>query len=86
MLHQIQKLIDEEIRPSLRLHKGDLELIDVDNNKVFIRFIGGCQGCSAANQTLKVGIERLVKEKFPEITEVIDLTRHEEGKNPYLSK
>ena len=86
MLFQIQKLIDEEINPGLQLHRGAIELIDVDNNKVFITFKGGCQGCAAASQTLKLGVEKRIKDKFPEITEVIDITRHEEGKKPFIPR
>ena len=46
---------------------------------------GGCQGCGAADVTLKSGIERLIKEEIPEITEVLDATDHSAGTNPYYS-
>lgn len=83
MLSQIQKLIDEQISPGLSLHKGAVELIDVDNNRVFIKFTGGCQGCKMSNLTLKQGIERLIKSNFKEIIEVIDLTNHQAGTQPF---
>jgi Fe/S biogenesis protein NfuA len=44
---------------------------------------GGCQGCGAADVTLKSGIERLIKEELPEIEEVLDTTDHASGSNPY---
>jgi Fe/S biogenesis protein NfuA len=44
---------------------------------------GGCQGCGAADITLKSGIERLIKEELPEVAEVLDTTDHSSGTNPY---
>jgi len=46
---------------------------------------GGCQGCGAADVTLKAGIERLIKEEVPEIEEVLDATDHSQGTNPYYT-
>ena len=46
---------------------------------------GGCQGCGAADITLKSGIERLIKEEIPEIEEVLDTTDHGAGSNPYYA-
>lgn len=83
MIRKIEKLFDEQIRPSLASHGGNVEIIDVDNNKLFVRLQGGCQGCSSSNATLKDGIQTLVKKNFPEITEVVDLTDHAQGENPY---
>ena len=50
-----------------------------------IRFGGGCQGCGAADITLKSGIERLIKDEIPEVTEVLDATDHSSGANPYYT-
>jgi Fe/S biogenesis protein NfuA len=46
---------------------------------------GGCQGCGAADVTLKAGIERLIKEELPEVSEVLDTTDHSQGTNPYYT-
>ena len=46
---------------------------------------GGCQGCGAADVTLKQGIERLIKEEIPEVEEVLDTTDHASGENPYYT-
>ncbi|MES1922964.1 hypothetical protein MHBO_004496 [Bonamia ostreae] len=83
MLRKIEKVLDAEVRPGLKSHGGTVELIDVDNNKLFIKMAGGCQGCSSAQTTVKSGIEKLIKDKFPMIEEVIDLTDHAQGTNPY---
>lgn len=84
MLRKLEILFDEQVRPALAAHGGGVEIIDIDNNKLFVRLSGGCQGCSSSTATLKQGIQTLVKQHFPEITEVVDLTDHETGENPYM--
>ncbi|MBL7663597.1 MAG: NifU family protein [Bacteriovoracaceae bacterium] len=84
MIHNLEKLFNEQVRPALAQHGGNVEIIDVDNGKLFVRLHGGCQGCSSSKATLKGGIETLVKSTFPEITEVVDLTDHATGDNPYM--
>lgn len=85
MLSRIEKVFDQQVRPALAQHGGNVEIIDLDNSKLFVKFHGGCHGCSSSKATLKGGIETLVKQNFPEITEVVDLTDHTSGENPYLS-
>ena len=84
MLRKLEILFDEQVRPALAAHGGNVEIVDIDNNKVFLRLQGGCQGCSSSSATLKEGIQTLIKQTFPEITDVIDLTDHETGENPYM--
>lgn len=85
MRRKLQKLIDEMINPAVASHGGQVHLVDYVNEKVFVRMSGGCQGCASSTATLKSGIERLVREEFPEIAEVVDVTNHDEGSNPYYS-
>lgn len=80
---RIQKLLDEEINPNLSSHGGQVELIDVKGNQAFVRLSGGCQGCGMARVTLKHGIETRIKEEVEGIDEVIDVTDHAGGTNPY---
>jgi Fe-S cluster biogenesis protein NfuA len=84
MIRQLEKLFDDNVRPALAAHGGDIELIDVDNNKVYVKMTGGCQGCSSSQATLTDGVERLIKQNFPEIEKVVDLTDHDSGDNPYF--
>jgi len=63
--------IIEAIRPNLQGHGGDIELISAENNRVKVRLQGACSGCPGAKMTLKMGVERLLKEKVPEVKEVI---------------
>lgn len=85
MRRQIIKVIEELINPAVASHGGEVHFEDYVNNKVFIRFSGGCQGCSASSATLKNGIDRLIKEEFPTVLEVVDVTDHGAGSNPYYS-
>jgi Fe/S biogenesis protein NfuA len=80
---KVQELIDNTINPAVAGHGGFVELLDVRENKVYLAMGGGCQGCGAADITLKAGIERLIREEIPEIEEVLDATDHSAGSNPY---
>lgn len=80
---QVQELIDNQIAPSLAMHGGHLDLLEVRDGKAFVHFGGGCQGCGMADVTLKQGVEKLIKDTVPGITAVIDSTDHAQGENPY---
>jgi Fe/S biogenesis protein NfuA len=82
---RVQDLIDNMINPAVAGHGGFVELLDVKDSKVYLQMGGGCQGCGAADVTLKSGIERLIKEEIPEIDEVLDATDHAAGANPYYT-
>ncbi|MYH82135.1 iron-sulfur cluster assembly accessory protein [Candidatus Poribacteria bacterium] len=82
---QIQELIDERINPAVAAHGGQIELLNVEEDSIYIHMGGGCQGCGMANVTLKHGIEAMIQEAFPEIKHVVDTTDHASGDNPYYS-
>jgi Fe/S biogenesis protein NfuA len=54
------------------------------NSDVYLQFGGGCQGCGMIDVTLKEGIEKTLRSEIPEITEVVDVTDHTAGDNPYF--
>src|ERR1700675_729704 len=85
LMTKVQELIDSTINPAEAGHGGFVQLVDVKDKKVYIQMGGGCQGCGAADVTLKAGIERLIKEEMPEIEEVLDSTDHASGTNPYYT-
>tara|TARA_Y100000591_G_C21832611_1_gene700545 strand:+ start:2180 stop:2452 length:273 start_codon:yes stop_codon:yes gene_type:complete len=82
---QIQRFIDEDINPSLANHGGWLRIhhLDEQTNDIQIELGGGCQGCAASGMTIKAGVEFLLREKFPEINSITDVTKHDEGINPF---
>ena len=84
MRRQIQKLFDDEITPALAAHGGFIELVDVSNNKVYVRLGGGCHGCGMAQVTLRDGVERIVRERFPAIEAVEDATDHSTAESPFI--
>lgn len=85
-IERIQYLIQSEINPQLASHGGMVKLIQItDEMDVHLQFGGGCHGCSMSTVTLKSGIEKTLREHYPEIREVVDVTNHEEGTNPYFT-
>jgi Fe-S cluster biogenesis protein NfuA len=61
-----------KIRPSLNADGGDVELIEVSPDGVVkVKLTGACQGCAMSQMTLKMGIERALKQEVPEVKEVI---------------
>lgn len=60
-----------QVRPALQSDGGDVELVDVNEGVVRLKLKGACAGCPMATMTLRHGIERIIKEKIPEIKEVI---------------
>ncbi len=79
----IQALLDERVNPAVASHGGHISLVDVQDDTVYIRLEGGCQGCGMADVTLKQGIETEIKQAVPNITAVLDVTDHAGGANPY---
>lgn len=82
---RVQQVLDEMINPGVAAHGGFVELLDVQDDNIFIRMGGGCQGCGAADVTLKMGIERLIREQVPQVREILDTTDHASGMNPYYA-
>ena len=83
---EVEKIIASRINPGVSAHGGKVELVDVKGTSVYLRLSGGCQGCGAANVTLKQGIEKAIRAKMPEVTEVIDVTDHASGRNPFYKQ
>ena len=81
--NRVQHILEREINPAVGMHGGWVELIDVKKNSVYLRLGGGCQGCGAADMTLKMGIEKSIRELVPEVGEILDTTDHAAGRNPY---
>jgi len=68
---QVKEVI-ETVRPALQGHGGDVQLVGVDADKtVKVRLQGACQGCPGATMTMKMGIERILKQHLPEVKEVV---------------
>ena len=72
----VHKVLDE-IRPYIEADGGILEYVAIDYLKdgpvVMVRMLGACAGCAMSAQTMTMGIEKLVKERFPEVVRVISV-------------
>ncbi|MBA7579539.1 Fe/S biogenesis protein NfuA [subsurface metagenome] len=60
-----------KIRPSLNNHGGDVELVEVNDGVVKVKLTGACGGCPMSTLTLKMGIEKILKQEIPEVKEVV---------------
>ena len=62
----------EMVRPALQGHGGDVQLLGVDEDKtVRVRLQGACRGCPGATMTMKMGIERILRERVPDVKQVV---------------
>jgi Fe/S biogenesis protein NfuA len=78
-------VLDEEVNPQIAMHGGRADLVAVDDDGVaYLRLSGGCQGCGLAQVTLSQGISVAIKEAVPQITDIVDVTAHGDGANPYF--
>lgn len=80
---RVEQVLQAEINPAVAGHGGYIDLIDVKQNSIFLRLGGGCHGCGAASMTLKQGVEKAIRRAVPEVGEVLDVTDHASGRNPY---
>jgi Fe/S biogenesis protein NfuA len=84
LAERVRELLDRQVNPGIAAHGGVITLVDVKGTEVFLEMSGGCQGCAMSRMTLRQGVERMLRQAVPEITEVHDVTDHESGANPYF--
>ena len=73
-----------EVNPALASHGGEVSLVEITDTMVAIlQFGGGCQGCSAVDQTLKGGVEKTLLEQIPQLTGVRYTTDHSDTSQAY---
>jgi Fe/S biogenesis protein NfuA len=80
---KVQTILDQYINPAIDSHGGSARLVAVEGDTVYLSLGGGCQGCGMAQVTLRQGIEASIKEAIPEVKNVVDVTDHAAGANPY---
>ena len=72
MQDKVEAVLDK-IRPSLISDGGNVELVEVNDGTVKLKLVGACAGCPMSTITLKMGIERILKQEIPEVKEVVDV-------------
>jgi Fe/S biogenesis protein NfuA len=80
---KVVEVLAVQINPQIAAHGGFAELVAVEGPIAYLRMGGGCQGCGLAAVTLSQGIEVAILDAVPEIAEVVDVTDHASGTNPY---
>jgi Fe/S biogenesis protein NfuA len=87
IVERVRFVLESEVAPQIASHGGRISLVEVTaEGVVVLRFGGGCHGCGMVDVTLKNGVEKTLRERVPEITEVRDVTDHETGDTPYFAK
>jgi Fe/S biogenesis protein NfuA len=81
---RVIQVLTQQVNPAIAAHGGRAELVAVEQGTAYLRLGGGCQGCAMATVTLSQGIERSIIQAVPEITNVVDVTDHQSGTNPYF--
>jgi Fe/S biogenesis protein NfuA len=81
---RVMQVIEQQINPAIAAHGGSAELVAVEEDTAYVRLGGGCVGCGMASVTLGQGIEVAILEAVPEVRQVVDVTDHASGTNPYF--
>lgn len=71
MFDEINKILDDSVRPTLAKHYGDIKLISVKNGIVEVKLLGSCKGCPSATQTVEQVVKTTLKEAMPSIKDVV---------------
>jgi len=72
MRDQVEEILDR-IRPMLMADGGNIELVDVEDGEVFVHLVGACGMCPSSTMTLKLGVERALKEALPDVKRVVQV-------------
>ena len=80
----IQQLFEDQINPALASHGGFVHLVKVEGHDVFVEMGGGCQGCASSKSTMRYGVENAIRRIAPQVRQVVDVTDHASGENPYF--
>ena len=71
---QVEEVLDEMVRPALESHGGDITLIDIIDDDVYVKLVGSCSSCPSSIMTMKMGVERLLQDEFPMMRDLIEIS------------
>jgi len=86
LLRKVEALLDGQVNPAVAAHGGHIAAERVEGSTVYLRMSGGCQGCAASSATLRQGVERMLRAALPQIGEIVDVTDHAAGSNPFYAR
>ena len=81
---RVAEVLEQDVNPQIAMHGGHAALVSVEGSTAYVEMSGGCQGCGMARATLSEGIAVAITDAVAEITEVVDVTDHMSGMNPYF--
>ena len=73
LFDEVQALLDDMVRPALQGDGGDITLIKVENRNIYVRLVGACSTCPSSIMTMKMGVESLLREEFPQMQELVQV-------------
>lgn len=83
---ELNALIEDVINPQIAAHRGYITLHGIKDQVVYLEMGGSCQGCGMAAMTMRQGVEAQIRERFPDLGEIVDVTNHDEGENPFYGR
>ena len=86
LFREVEDLLDRQVNPAVAAHGGQISVDRVESGTVYLRMSGGCQGCAASSATLREGVERMLRAALPQIREIVDVTDHAAGSNPFYAR
>lgn len=73
-VENLEEILDDFVRPGLQADGGDITLVKIEGNDIYVQLMGACQTCSSAVMTMRMGVEALLREEFPQMGELFDIT------------
>ncbi|HKH88209.1 MAG TPA: NifU family protein [Acidimicrobiales bacterium] len=80
---KIIEILEQDVNPQIAMHGGWADLVAFESGTAYVRMSGGCQGCGLAKVTLSQGIAVAIQDAVPEVLQIVDVTDHASGDNPY---
>lgn len=75
----VEAVLDDLVRPALNADGGDITLVDIRDGDVHVKLVGACNTCPSSVMTMRMGVERLLQEEFPDMGELIQVPSEDEG-------
>lgn len=72
-LEAVQDVLDDMVRPALQADGGDIDLVRIEDDDIFVRLVGSCSSCPSSIATMKMGVERLLQEEFPTMRSLVQV-------------
>ena len=72
-IDNVQQVLDELVRPALQADGGDISLVRIEDNNIYVELIGACASCPSSTMTMKMGIEQMLHDEFPDLNELINV-------------